>query len=69
MFCINNLIKFLFIRDELVGKICKALYSYNSQTQDELSFLENETLTIIEGCDKDWVKAQNDRCKFFIKLN
>lgn len=46
----------------LVGKLCQTLYPYESQNQDDLSFLENESLTILEALDKDWVKAQNDRC-------
>lgn len=48
---------------QLVGKICITLYPYESQTQDDLSFVENEHLTILEAIDKDWVKAQNDRCE------
>ena len=49
----------------LVGKMCQTLYPYESQNQDDLSFLENESLTILEALDKDWVKAQNDRCMEF----
>ncbi|CAG2100177.1 unnamed protein product [Medioppia subpectinata] len=46
---------------QLVGKICQTLYPYESQNQDDLSFLDNENLTILEALDNDWVKAQNDR--------
>ena len=68
---VSNLLKSCFnlmyiFRTTLVGKICQTLYPYESQNQDDLSFLDNENLTILEALDKDWVKAQNDRCIQFV---
>ncbi|XP_054163435.1 protein nervous wreck-like [Oppia nitens] len=45
----------------LVGKTCQTLYQYEAQTQDELSFVENENIIVLEAIDNDWVNGQNDR--------
>ncbi|KAF7732290.1 cytoskeletal protein binding protein [Apophysomyces ossiformis] len=38
--------------------ICKALYDYDAQTEEELSFKEDDILYILEKDDDDWWKAQ-----------
>lgn len=38
--------------------ICKALYDYEPQTDEEVSFKEDDILYILENDDPDWWKAQ-----------
>ena len=38
--------------------ICKALYDYTAQTDDELTFHEDDVLYILENDDEDWWKAK-----------
>lgn len=45
----------------LIGKQCMALYSYQAQNDDELSFQEQDILHVINADDRDWVQARNDR--------
>lgn len=44
---------------QMVGKICRAVYAYQAQNEDELEVAEEEQLTIISASDQDWVTAQN----------
>lgn len=39
-------------------QVCKALYDYESRTEDELSIKENDILYIIEKEDDDWWRAE-----------
>lgn len=39
-------------------QVCKALYDYESRTEDELSIKENDVLYIIEKEDEDWWRAE-----------
>ncbi|GAN10569.1 cell wall organization and biogenesis-related protein [Mucor ambiguus] len=39
-------------------QVCKALYDYESRTEDELSVKENDILYIIEKEDDDWWRAE-----------
>lgn len=38
--------------------ICIALYDYQSQSNEELSFNTNDTLYILDKDSSDWYKAQ-----------
>jgi hypothetical protein len=38
--------------------ICIALYDYTAQTDDELTFHEDDVLYILENDDEDWWKAK-----------
>lgn len=38
--------------------ICKALYDYEKQNDEEITFKEDDILYIIETDDPDWWKAQ-----------
>jgi hypothetical protein len=38
--------------------ICTALYDYNSQHEEEITFKADDTLYILENDDSDWYKAQ-----------
>lgn len=44
---------------QMVGKLCRAVYSFQAQNADELEIAEEEQLTIISASDQDWVTAQN----------
>jgi actin cytoskeleton-regulatory complex protein SLA1 len=38
--------------------ICKALYDYEAQNEDELSFKEDDVLYILDNDDEEWWKAK-----------
>lgn len=38
--------------------ICTALYDYQAQNEEEISFSANNTLYILDKEDPDWYKAQ-----------
>lgn len=38
--------------------VCKALYAYEAQTEEEMSFPEDAVLYLIEKEDTEWWKAQ-----------
>lgn len=45
----------------MVGKLCRAVYAYQAQNEDELDLVEEEQLNIISASDQDWVTAQNSQ--------
>ncbi|KAI1278765.1 F-BAR and double SH3 domains protein 2 [Halotydeus destructor] len=46
---------------DLVGKLCRALYAYAAQNEDDLELLENDEVTVTSATDADWVTAQNSQ--------
>ncbi|CAO3600027.1 unnamed protein product [Absidia cylindrospora] len=44
--------------------ICKALYDYEPQTDEEVAFKEDDILYILENDDPDWWKAQLKTASF-----
>ncbi|KAK7115608.1 osteoclast-stimulating factor 1-like [Littorina saxatilis] len=50
-------------------KVVRAMYTYEAQHQDELSFEEGDTLYILEQKDKDWWKAKCGRNSGLIPSN
>lgn len=40
------------------------MYDYTAQSLEELSFKENEVMTLYEKDDKDWFVVQNSKSEF-----
>ncbi|KAF8328868.1 uncharacterized protein EI90DRAFT_3125615 [Cantharellus anzutake] len=52
----------------VIGQVthARALYTYYSSSADELSFNEDDTLSIVERSEGDWWKAQKDGSVFLV---
>ena len=44
----------------LTAQPAKALYTYTAASEDEISFEEEESLTIVDTSDESWYKAEKD---------
>lgn len=60
------LLHFLLLLTNSFSVKAKALYSYTSGSADELSFVEGDTLDIIDRSEGDWWKTEKDGVVFIV---